>query len=327
MSRTGQGKKVLVTGATGFVGRFICQRLLIDGWKVAGTLLPSEASNLLFPDVEAVRVDRLGADTSYGHCLEDVDTIIHLAARVHVMRETADDPLHQFEAANHLGTRNLAEQAARAGVGRFVFMSTIGVNGDNSGSSTYTERDVPKPHNHYSVSKFHAEQALQQVAASTGIQVVILRAPLVYGPGNPGNFYSLLRIVASGIPLPFASLRNRRSFIYVGNLVDALAVCAAHPAAAAKTFLVSDGEDVSTPDLIRRTAGALGVPARLLPFPVGLMTLAGRATGKSGAVNRLTGSLVVDSSGIRKELGWRPPFSMEEGLRETALWFRNLGDS
>ncbi|MBC8017858.1 MAG: NAD-dependent epimerase/dehydratase family protein, partial [Verrucomicrobia bacterium] len=218
------------------------------------------------------------------------------------------------------GTERLALQAAQAGVKRFIFMSTVGVNGNSSGEKSFTESDDPQPHNSYSVSKYEAELVLQRISQKTGIELVIMRAPLVYGPGNPGNFLSLLRLVSKGIPLPFASIKNRRSLIYVGNLVDALATCAVHPAAAGQTYLVSDGEDVSTPELIRRTAAALGVPARLFPLPVSLMRLAGKLTGKSGAVNRLVGSLTVDSTKIRQELGWIPPFTMEEGLAETARW-------
>jgi len=238
------------------------------------------------------------------------------------MRESSTDPLQEFRKVNLHGTERLALQAAKAGVGRFEFMSTIGINGDNSGAKSYAESDQPHPHNSYSVSKYEAELALKEISKQTGMEVVILRAPLVYGPGNPGNFLSLLRVISKGIPLPLASVTNKRSLIYVGNLVDALATCAVHPEAAGKTYLVSDGEDVSTPELIQRTAKELGEPARLFPFPISLMRLAGKLTGKSGAVNRLAGSLTVDSSKIRRELRWVPPFTMEEGLRETAGWFK-----
>lgn len=313
----------LVTGATGFVGRFLCEQLLAEGHTVRGTLLPPEKPSALVAGVEATLVQPLGPDTDWSAALEGVDTIIHLAARVHIMRETASDPLSEFRKVNLQGTEQLARQAAQANVKRFVFMSTIGVNGVNSGEKPYTEGDVPHPHNPYSASKHEAELALRQISIETGMEVVIIRAPLVYGPGSPGNFLSLLRIVSKSIPLPLASITNQRSLLYVGNLVDALAACATHPVAAGKTYLVSDGTDVSTPELIRQTAAALAVPARLLPFPVSLMRLAGKLTGKNGAVNRLTGSLTVDSSKIRRELGWVPPFTMEEGLKETAEWFKD----
>jgi nucleoside-diphosphate-sugar epimerase len=228
-------------------------------------------------------------------------------------------------------------------------MSTIGVNGDNSGDKPYTREDVAHPHNPYSISKYEAELALRQISIETGMEVVIMRAPLVYGSGNPGNFLSLLRVVSKGIPLPLDSITNKRSLIYVGNLVDALATCATHPAAAGKTYLVSDGEDVSTPELLRRVARALNVPVRLFPFPVSWMTFVAKLLDNfgfwilnfglfkskarnsesriqhskfTGAVDRLVGSLVVDSSKIRLELGWVPPFTMGEGLRETAAWYK-----
>lgn len=341
---------VLVTGATGFVGRFLCVRLLAQNLRVRGTLLSSENPSLQVDGVEPITIEPLGANTMWNRALVGVDTVIHLAARVHVMQETAIDPLLEFRNVNLRGTEHLARQAAQAGLRRFVFMSTIGVNGDNSGDCPYTEKDDPNPHNPYSASKYEAEVVLRQISQETGMEVVIIRAPLVYGPGNPGNFLSLLRVVSKLtplplasitnkrnrisnfgfsilsfwlkiLPLPLASIENKRSLIYVGNLVDALAVCATSPVAAGKTYLVSDDEDVSTPELLRRVAQSLGVPVRLMPFPVFLMRLVGKLTGKVGAVNRLTGSLTVDSSKIREELGWSPPFSMDDGLKETAEWF------
>lgn len=313
--------RILVTGATGFVGHVLCQRLLSEGRFVRGTLLANELETVLLERVEPTVIECLGPHTDLDNALADINIVIHLAARVHVMHETASDPLVEFRTTNTLGTANLALRAAAHGVNRFVFMSTIGVNGDNSGDTPYTEISQPYPHNPYSVSKYEAEQLLWQTATETRMEVVILRAPLVYGPGNPGNFLSLLRVVSKAIPLPLASIKNKRSLIYVGNLVDALALCATHPAAAGKTFLASDGEDVSTPELIRRTASALGVPTRLFPMLPSLMRLAGMLIGKGASVNRLTDSLTVDSSKIRRELGWQPPFTMDEGLKETAEWY------
>lgn len=314
---------IFITGATGFVGTALIKHLLRGKVRLTVAILAGEDASHLPETVELATVEPLSESSDYTTVLQGVDIVIHLAARVHIMRETAMDPLQEFRKVNLHGTERLARQAAQACVKRFVFMSTIGVNGDNSGVKSYTEVDGPHPHNPYSVTKNEAELALRQISIETGMEVVIVRAPLVYGVGNPGNFLSLLRIVSKGIPLPIASITNRRSLIYVGNLVDALATCAVHPAAAGKTYLVSDGEDVSTPELIRRTASALGLPARLFPVPVPLMKLAGKLTGKSGAVNRLTGSLTVDSSKIRRELGWKPPYTMEEGLAETTAWFRN----
>jgi nucleoside-diphosphate-sugar epimerase len=315
-------KKILVTGASGFIGKSLCSRLLREGCCITGTLLPAEPSVTLSVGVDPVIVEPLGPDTKWAKALSGVDTVIHLAARVHIMRESVADPIKMLRVTNTVGTHCLAQQAAEAGVRRFVFMSTIGVNGSESAQNkAFTELDEPNPHNPYSVSKFEAEKLLWQISSETRMQVVIIRAPLVYGPGNLGNFYSLLRAVSIGVPLPLASIHNLRSFLYVNNLADAITVCCTHPYAAGKTYMVSDDEVVTTPELIRLVAAAFNRPARLFPFPISLMRLAGRLTGKSAAVDRLLGSLVVDSSKIRLELGWKPPFTMEKGLRETADWY------
>ncbi|MHB8058186.1 MAG: UDP-glucose 4-epimerase family protein [Desulfuromonadaceae bacterium] len=309
--------RILITGATGFVGHFLCHRLLADGISVRGTLLASENASSLVDGVEPVTVEPLGADTQWSHALAGVDAIIHLAARVHIMDDSSADPLTEFRKVNVEGTAQLAREAIKAGVRRLVYISSIKVNGEES-ATAYTPDSPPNPSEPYGISKWEAEQALRKIEAETGLEVVVVRPTLVYGPGVKANFLNMMKVISRGIPLPLASITNKRSLIYVGNLVDALAVCATHPAAAGKTYLVSDGEDVSTPELIRRTAAALGVPARLFPTPVSLMKLVGKLAGKSGAVNRLTGSLTVDSSKIRRELGWVPPFTMEEGLGETA---------
>jgi len=309
-----------VTGATGFVGRFLCERLIADGYLVRATLLPTENRTALLTGVEPAVVQSLGSDTDWSTALEGVDTVIHLAARVHIMNDHATDPLTAFRKVNVEGTVRLAVEAARCGVKRLLFVSSIKVNGEET-EVPYTEESPAQPTDPYGISKWEAEIALRQIEAETGLQVVIVRPTLVYGSGVKANFLNMMKIISRGIPLPLASINNKRSLIYVGNLVDALTICAKKPKAAGQTYLVSDGEDVSTPELIRRTAVALGVPARLLPFPVSLMRLAGKLTGKSDAVNRLAGSLTVDSLKIRRELGWQPPFTMEQGLAETADWF------
>lgn len=314
-------RTVLVTGASGFVGRILCTRLISEGWNVRGTMLSSESPSCLAADVEPVTVGPLGIGTPWNHALTNVDTIIHLAARVHIMADPAADPLAEFRKVNVEGTARLAREAAKAGVRRLVFISSIKVNGEES-VTPYSSDSPPNPSDPYGISKWEAEQTLRKIEAESGLEVVVVRPTLVYGPGVKANFLSMMKIISRRIPLPLASITNRRSLIYIGNLVDALAISAVHPAAAGKTYLVSDGEDVSTPELIRRTAKALGVTARLLPFPLQLMLLAGKLSRKSGAVNRLTGTLTVDSSRIRDELGWQPPFSMKEGLRETAVWFK-----
>jgi len=317
-------RTILITGANGFIGKILCKRLLKEGWDVRGTMLPNENAATFVSGVRPVVIEPLGVDASWGHALAGVDTVIHLAARAHVIRETSADPLKEFRKVNTSGTEHLAREAVATDVRRLVFMSTVGVNGNHSGGMPFTEFDEPHPHNPYSISKFEAENKLRRIATEATMELVVVRAPLVYGPGNPGNFLRLLKVVHRGIPLPFASINNLLSFIYVGNLVDALKTCVAHPAAAGQTFFVSDGDDVSTPKLIRRTAVALGVPARLFSVPVWLIHLAGALTATGAMVDRLTRSLTVDSSKIRRELGWKPPITMEQGLMETAEWFKDL---
>lgn len=312
---------MLITGATGFVGRFLCERLLAEGVQVHGTLLASEAPSTLVGGVKPVTVDPLGADTRWGHALTGINTIIHLAARVHIMDDSAADPLTEFRKVNVEGTAHLAREAAKSGVRRFVFVSSIKVNGEET-PAPYTPDSPAKPSDPYGISKWEAEQALSRIEAETGLEIVVVRPTLVYGPGVKANFLNMMKVVQSGLPIPLASIHNRRSLIYVGNLVDALAICATHPAAAGKTYLVSDGEDISTPELIRRVAKALDKPARLFPLPASALRLAGRLTGKSATINRLLGSLTVDGTWIRDELGWLPPFTIEAGLEETAEWFR-----
>jgi nucleoside-diphosphate-sugar epimerase len=312
---------ILVTGATGFVGHFLCNRLLAEGFSVRGTLHASGNPSSLVNGVEPVTVEQLGADTPWSYAVAGVDTIIHLAARVHAMHDSSTDPLAEFRKVNVAGTAQLANESVKAGVKRFVFISSIKVSGEGS-SVPYTTDSPSLPSDPYGISKWEAEQALRIIETETGLEVVVVRPTLVYGPGVKANFLNMMKIISKGIPLPLASVANMRSLIYVGNLVDALITCAVHPAAAGQTYLVSDGEDVSTPELIRRTAKALGVPVRLFQLPLQLVLLAGKLTGKSGVVNRLTGPLTVDSIKIRRELGWRPPFTLEEGLAETARWFK-----
>ncbi|MEW6589798.1 MAG: SDR family oxidoreductase [Pseudomonadota bacterium] len=302
--------KALITGAAGFVGRALCDRLAASGDAVAPAVrgksgLPNE-----------IVVGNLDASTDWGLALAGCDAVIHLAARVHVMRDTAADPLARYRATNTEATLNLARQAAQAGVRRFVFISTIKVNGEGR-DAPYRETDAAAPEDAYAISKWEAEQGLWQIARETGLEVVVLRPPLVYGPGVKANFRRLLDTVARSWPLPLGAIDNRRSLLYLGNFVDAIRVCVEHPAAAGQTFLVDDGEPVSTPELVRAVARAMGRPARLLPVPVGVLEFAGALLGKRAAVARLTGSLWVDSTLIRSRLGWAPPFSMAAGLAAT----------
>jgi nucleoside-diphosphate-sugar epimerase len=313
-------KKILVTGATGFIGRSLCERLLND-FYVRGSVRIIETPTNLPAGVQAALIESIGPNTDWSAALTGVDTVIHLAARVHVMGETSGDPLTAYRQVNVAGTESLARQAAAQGVRRFIFLSSVKVHGEET-AVPYTEQLHPAPQDAYGVSKLEAENILYKISAETGLEVVIIRPPLIYGPGVKANFLSLLKIVDQGVPLPLASIPNARSFLYLGNLIDAIAKCINHPQAAGQVFLISDGEDFSTPKLIRLMATALNRRARLLPFPPSLMRLAGKLTGKSMAVDRLLGSLVVDSGKIRRELGWKPPFTMAEGLAVTAKWLK-----
>lgn len=316
---------VLVTGATGFIGQPLCARLLKDGALVRAAVWRDDPLNELVPGLGSVEIDSIGPDTDWAAALSGRDTVIHLAARVHVMDEKAEDPLAAYRRVNVAGTERLARMAAAAGVKRLVYLSSVKVLGEETAGS-YTEQHKPAPQDPYGVSKMEAEEILQKVSAETGLEVVVIRPPLVYGPGVKANFFKLMRLVSKGLSLPLASVNNARSLVYLENLIDAIVLCAAHPKAAGQAFLVSDGEGISTPELIRRIAAAMGRPARLFSFPPGLIRFAGKLTGKSGAVDRLLGSLAVDDSKIRKELGWRPPYTMAEGLKTTADWYKRLNN-
>ena len=307
----------LVTGASGFVGRALCAEMLRGGLPVRAAARASGAEQV--PQGCAIaRIDELSAVTDWSEALRGVKTVIHLVARVHVMRENAQDPLAEFRETNVEATVHLARQAAARGVRRLVFVSSVKVNGEaTEGDRRYSEADAPAPVDAYGISKWEAEQALQQIAAETGVEVVVVRSPLVYGPGVRGNFAAMLGVLRRGVPLPLASASNGRSLVYVGNLVDALLRCATHPAAAGQTYLVSDGEDLSTPNLLRRLGEALGRPARLWPCPPALLLPAARLLGRGAQMERLLGSLRVDDRKIRRELGWAPPYSVADGLKAT----------
>ncbi len=307
---SGHTCKVLVTGATGFVGSALCGQLRAVGHTVIAAVRRSPR----LPD--EVAIGEMSSFVNWRSVLAGCDTVIHLAARVHIMNDTAQDPLVLYRATNTEATLNLARQATQAGVKRFVFISTIKVNGEGR-DTAYRETDVPAPEDAYAISKWEAEQGLQQIARETGLEVVILRPPLVYGPGVKANFLRLMKTIQRGWPLPLGAIRNRRSLLYLGNFADAIRVCVEHPAAAGQIFLLDDGQAVSTPELIRAVARAMGRPVRLLPVPVGVLAFMGALLGKRAAVARLTGSLHVDGSAIRTRLGWTPPYSMEAGLAAT----------
>ena len=318
-------KTVLVTGANGFIGSILCNRLVVEKWNVSGTVRSAENYSLV-QGVKSVIIGDVSAATDWGADLQGIDTVVHLAARVHVMKDSSVEPLQAYREVNVQGTERLARQAADRGVKRFIFLSTVKVNGEEN-RKAYTESDRPSPMDSYGISKMEAELKLRKIAAETGMAVVILRPPLVYGPGVKANFLKLLQTVDRRMPLPFAGVKNQRSLIYVDNLVDAIVSCVLHPNAPGQTFLVSDGKDVSTPELIRMIAAALQKQPRLFRFPALALYIVGRLTGKGPAVDRLIGSLTVDTGKIKNELGWTAPFTLEEGLQNTAFWYKRIKKS
>ncbi len=314
--------KILVTGANGFVGMAVCRRLLREGWTpIAAMRRPHP-----MPDGVEIRVvEPLGPLTPWTKALQGIDSVVHLAGRAHVMRETEADPEAAFHAINTAGTVHLARQAAEHGVRRLVFMSSIKVNGEETHGTPFTFEDTPAPLDAYGRSKWDAEQGLARIAQShEHFHVTVFRPPLVYGPGVRGNFIALMHAVGKGWPLPLGGIDNRRSLIFVDNLADAVATSLKEQAGLFETFLLSDGEDVSTPDLIRRVARHMGRPARLIAVPPALLLLAGRTAGRGATVQRLTGSLQVRGTAFRERFGWTPPASLDHGLAETVAWFKAL---
>jgi len=317
--------RVLVTGGTGFIGQAVCPALRAAGYQVSvATRNPRIAEPMHGFEVRPIAGVRAGTDWSAA--MRDVDTVVHLAARVHMINDPAADPLTEFRRVNTEGPRRLADYAAAMGVRRLVFLSTVKVLGEATPSGTaFTENDPPAPVDDYARSKWEAEQALAAVAARGRLQVVVLRPPLVYGPNVKGNMLALLERCRKGPVLPLAAVNNQRSLMYVANLADIIVRCVGVEAAAGRSYLVRDGDDVSTPMLIRTLSRAMGRPARLYPVPTFLLRAAGRAAGRQAAVDRLTQSLCVDDSRVRRELDWTPPFSVVQGLEATAAWFTKRG--
>ncbi|MFN4310035.1 MAG: UDP-glucose 4-epimerase family protein [Ferrovibrio sp.] len=309
---------ILVTGASGFIGKHLCQTLDNHGKAVKRAARRSPTDDNVTDDT--VIVGDIGPETDWGRALAvRPEVVVHLAARVHVMNEIVADPLAAFRAVNVAGTLNLARQAAAAGARRFVFLSSIKVNGEtNAPDRPFKPDDIPAPQDAYAISKLEAESGLFELAKTTGMEVVIIRPPLVYGPGVKGNFALLLKCVRWFLPLPLGAVRNLRSLIALENLTDFIALCADReksPAAANQIFLISDSEPVSTAELLRRMAKAYGRPAILIPVPTEILSLTARMIGRTAAMDRLLGSLVVDSSRALHVLGWRPVVTMEHQLK------------
>lgn len=308
-------KRALITGASGFIGKELCVEAARRS-LITRAVVRKHYTHVNADDV--VLINAIDEVTDWSLALDGVDVVFHLAARVHVMSEVERNPLQEFRRVNVLGSEHLARAAAAHGVKRFIYVSSVGVHGLFTTGMPFTEEDTVNPHNAYTWSKWEAEQVLRRVAQETGLELVIVRPPLVYGYGAPGNFAQMIKVISRRIPLPLANVANMRSFIYVKNLVDALLVCANHPVAAGKTYLISDGQDISTPDLLRQLGEVMGCHARLFSCPVPLLMLAGYMTGKSAQIERLLGSLQIDNSKICSELNWSPPYDFDQGLRETA---------
>lgn len=311
--------RILITGATGFVGRAVCPVLANAGHQVRAAVRSSQSrvqgvtENIVIPDI--------GPDTDWHGALEGIEAVIHLAARVHQMGETGEAAALAHHRVNTGGTDRLAQAAATAGVRRFLFMSSIKVNGEATPDHPFGETDTPQPDDHYGIAKWEAEQAIAATAKRTQLETVILRPPLVYGPGATGNMRRLLRLCASSLPLPFGSAANRRSLIGLGNLADAVATALIHPAAAGKTYLIRDDEDLSVADLIRRLRRALGLPPRLFSVPTGLLRTGLKVVGRGEMAARLLDTLTLDDAQIRKDLTWIPPKSVDIELKTMTDWY------
>ncbi|CAK4070531.1 UDP-glucose 4-epimerase family protein [Vibrio sp. 16] len=308
--------KLLVTGYSGFVGRNLLNALgSLDNVSLLGRSIAPICNDHLSANIDP--------SSDYSSLLKSVEVVIHIAARVHVMNDSVSDPLEEYREVNTRGTINLARQAAAAGVKRFVFVSSIKVNGEGtSKDKPFTSADLHAPEDDYGLSKSEAEQQLFEIGKETGMEIVVIRPTLVYGPGVKANFASLMNLVSKGIPLPFGCFKNnKRSLVSVDNLVDLIVTCIDHPNAANQVFLVSDDHDLSTSSMVRHMAQVLGKPTWQLPVPVWCYKLAGKVFNKSDVVDRLTGSLQVDISHTKETLGWVPPQSLQEGFKQTAEAF------
>ena len=310
--------KILVTGASGFIGAAVCRQLTSENQNVLPVYRNAHSSGL--------NIGNINGSTNWNSALSNITHVIHTAARVHIMSENVAAPLPEFRRVNVEGTLNLARQAAESGVTRFIFISSAKVNGEQTNAGiAFTEEDVLSPDDPYAISKHEAEEGLRHLASETSLEIVIIRPPLVYGPGVKANFLSLMKLISIGFPLPLGRIDNRRSMVSLDNLIDFITTCITHPEAANQTFLVSDGEDLSVTQLLRRLASAMDIPSRLIPVPSTWLQLGLSIVGKKSIANRLCGSLQVDITKAKTLLGWSPILSVDAGLNKTAKFF--LGNS
>jgi nucleoside-diphosphate-sugar epimerase len=311
-------QKILVTGANGFVGSALVRALSKLEFRAVAAI--RKKSPGLSDSLDYVEVGDLSPQQDWSQFLHDIDSVIHLAARVHIMGDESTDALDIYRRTNTDSTLNLARQAAEAGIRRFIFLSSIKVNGESTnGRPPFSERDICQPSDPYAISKYEAEIGLRDISEETGMEVVIIRPPLIYGPGVKGNFVRMMNLVSKGVPLPLGAVRNQRSLLAMENLVDFLIVCLNHPKAANETFLLSDGEDLSTTELIQKLAHSQGKNARLIPIPVKLMRFASVITGKKDVADRLFGSLQISSDKARQLMNWKPAIDMDGQLRKMSV--------
>jgi nucleoside-diphosphate-sugar epimerase len=313
--------RLLVTGANGFIGISLCAELLQQHFYVRAAM---RELNSPIKNVATVKISAIDRETDWSEAVREIDTVIHLAARVHIMQDKVTNPLAEYRKVNVDGTLNLARQAAGAGVRRFLFISSIKVNGEATMEGyPYKPDDQPAPVDPYGISKREAEDALRRLAHETGMEVVIIRPPLVYGPGVKANFYTMMRLLDKRAPLPLGAVYNQRSLIALDNLIDLIVMCIEHPAAADQIFLAADGEDISTTELLQRIAAALGKKPRLIPVPMSLLQGGARLLGKQALAQRLCGSLQIDISKTRELLNWTPPLTLDQAIRKTACHYIN----
>ena len=306
--------KILVTGANGFVGRALCAVLAKQGFNVIAAMREQKS----IAGCKTTAVGEVNANTVWKDALNEVDVVVHLAARVHVMHENTQDPLTEFRKVNVAGTLRLENEAAKAGVKRLIFLSSVKVNGESTlAGSPFAFKRFANPQDAYGISKYEAEEGLKSIAKKTGLEVVIIRPPLVYGNGVKANFANMLRLVKLGLPLPFGAIHNKRSLIYIENLTSFITTCITHPNAANNTFLVSDGEDVSTTHLLKACAFALNKPLWLIPVPQSWLAFVFKLSGKAIIADRLLGNLQIDNTHACQKLAWRPPYTLAQGLERT----------
>jgi nucleoside-diphosphate-sugar epimerase len=311
--------RILVTGETGFIGRALVPALILAGHQVRCAVLRKVDGF----DAEQLIINKLELQTDWSEALHGIDVVIHLAARVHIMEDKSASSLDEYCKVNSVATKNLAEQAAQSQVKRFIFLSSIKVNGEFTLAGTpFTENSISQPEDSYGKSKWYAEQSLQEIAQTTKMQIVILRPPLIYGPGVKANFLKMLRWVEKGLPLPFGRIDNRRSFVFIDNLISAICCVLTAPQAANQTYLIADDESLSLPHLMNLIAREMRVKIRLLPVPVRLLTVAFKGLGLNNLNKRLFRSLEVSNNKIKSELGWVPLISLAEGLEKTVEWYR-----